>query len=385
MPPFGLKSDDSSRRYSYGNKEGTMSVVEANVQPLVLGDGALPSVAGGELVPVPRAQTALVTSPALVSYARRCRPVVVTRTDMGSKIKDAHIAPRAIHRSEDPEAVDITLALRDQPLDQLPWPIIHEETGKVIDGQMVLEAIADRFDEFEVLMFSGTSLEAAELAMALDAQAGRRRTNADRRAAAKRMIELDPSVSDNWIAQTYRLGTRTVAEIRARIAAELGAATGGRMGKDGITRVPPHVSVQRAVEHFKENPEDSRSETKIAKELGVARSSVHLAKEQMREEAAFPVVIDEPDAEPDADEPAAAPTEDADRVTGESESIQDLFEEAAGALAAFVRAYDALPLDEQSRWFAPLPMAKFDAAADDSRAFNRIVRQVKNRQPHGTL
>lgn len=158
-----------------------------------------------------------------------------------------------------------TLAETD---DELPPIVVHRATMRVIDGMHRLRAAAFRGQEhIEVEFFEGAEEDAFVLAVALNARHGLPLSQADRAAAAVRIINFHPQWSDRTIASVTGLSDKTVASIR-RSSPEV-PQSNTRMGRDG--KVRPISSTEgrmRAAELIATKPDSSLRE--VAKEAGIS-------------------------------------------------------------------------------------------------------------------
>lgn len=157
--------------------------------------------------------------------------------------------------------------------DPLPPILVDPRTMRVIDGTHRLMAARLRGREtIEVEFFGGTSADAFLYAVQANVTHGHPLSQADRRAAVKRIIASHPHLSDRAIAQIAGLGAKTVATMRER-AGEQCAGVEARMGRDG--RVRPLNSAAgrlRAAELIAQRPHASLRE--LARMAGVSPATV---------------------------------------------------------------------------------------------------------------
>ncbi len=158
--------------------------------------------------------------------------------------------------------------------DPLPPILVDARTMRVIDGAHRLMAASLRGREtIEVEFFRGTADDAFLYAVQANVTHGYPLSQADRRAAAKRIITSHPYLSDRAIAQTTGLGAKTVAALRKRAGSEQGPAVEARMGRDG--RVRPLNSAAgrlRAAALIAQRPHASLRE--LAQAAGVSPATV---------------------------------------------------------------------------------------------------------------
>ncbi|MFJ3927486.1 transcriptional regulator [Streptomyces sp. NPDC090022] len=162
------------------------------------------------------------------------------------------------------------LAELDAPL---PPILVDRRTMRVIDGMHRLLAACLRGQEvIEAELFDGTPEEAFLRAVEANVTHGLPLSQKDRRAAAARIIEAHPHMSDRAIARASGLGAKSVAVIRRASAGEAGQPA-VRVGQDG--RVRPLSSAEgrrRAAELIAENPEASLRE--VARHAGISPATV---------------------------------------------------------------------------------------------------------------
>ncbi|MDX8050909.1 streptomycin biosynthesis protein [Lentzea sp. BCCO 10_0798] len=131
---------------------------------------------------------------------------------------------------EDPEHVR-ALAEADGPL---PAIVVHRPTMRVVDGLHRVRAARLRDERMiDVLFFDGTADEAFLLTVRLNAAHGLPLSQADRNAAARRIITTHGAWSDRAIAAVVGLSAKTVGVLRRAVPA--GGAP-ARIGRDGRVR-----------------------------------------------------------------------------------------------------------------------------------------------------
>ncbi len=156
---------------------------------------------------------------------------------------------------------------------KLPPVLVDRRSMRVIDGMHRLLAASMRgHDSIEVRFFDGKPEDAFLRAVEANVTHGLPLSQADRRAAAERIIESHPHLSDRAIAQLAGLSAKTVGVTRRRCAPALQPTA--RVGKDG--KVRPLSSLegrQRAAEFLAEHPQASLRE--VARDAGVSPATVH--------------------------------------------------------------------------------------------------------------
>jgi ParB-like chromosome segregation protein Spo0J len=155
----------------------------------------------------------------------------------------------------------------------LPPILIDRRTMQIIDGTHRLMAALRRGQKtIEVEFFDGNGDDAFLRAVEENVTHGFPLTQADRRAAAVRIIESHPHMSDRAIAASAGLAARTVAAIR-QLSADAVPQLNARVGRDG--RVRPLNGVagrQRVAELLAQNPQASLRQ--VAKTAGVSPTTV---------------------------------------------------------------------------------------------------------------
>jgi len=171
---------------------------------------------------------------------------------------------------------------------QLPPILIDRRSMRVIDGMhRVLAATMRGQETIEVQFFDGSAADAFLRAVELNVRHGLPLSQADRRAAAARIIASHPQMSDRAVAQSAGLAARTVAAIRRRCADE-GLQPSVRVGKDGRARPMNRAQGRlRAAAVLAERPEASLRD--VAQEAGVSPGTVRDVRKRLeRGEEAVP-------------------------------------------------------------------------------------------------
>lgn len=154
----------------------------------------------------------------------------------------------------------------------LPPILVERHTMRVVDGMhRLFAAVLRGRDEIEVEFFDGNREDAFLRAVEANVAHGFPLSQADRRAAAARIMSTHPHMSDRAIAQLAGLGAKTVASIRRSTDAvpQLNA----RVGRDGKVRpLSTVVGRQRAAEVLAGNPGASLRE--VARLAGVSPATV---------------------------------------------------------------------------------------------------------------
>ncbi|WP_344438472.1 helix-turn-helix domain-containing protein [Kitasatospora nipponensis] len=144
---------------------------------------------------------------------------------------------------------------------------------RVIDGMHRLMAAFLRGQEaIEVEWFDGTTEDAFLYAVEVNVAHGLPLSQADRRAAAARIMASHPQMSDRTIAAAAGLGAKAVATIR-RSSSETVPQLNVRVGRDGRSRPLSSASGRRrAAELIAERPGASLRE--VARLAGISPATV---------------------------------------------------------------------------------------------------------------
>lgn len=182
---------------------------------------------------------------------------------------------------------------------KLPPILVERRTMQVIDGMHRLRAASLKgLHGIEVEFFDGTPEEAFLRAVQSNVTHGFPLAQADRRAAAAKIIASHPDMSDRAIAELSGLGTRAVATIRR--TTETAPRTNARVGRDGKVRPLDGASGRRrAAKLIAEDPNASLRE--VARCAGVSPATVRDVR--MRLERGEDPVPATPRRAPEADQP----------------------------------------------------------------------------------
>ncbi|RAJ67249.1 MULTISPECIES: ParB/RepB/Spo0J family partition protein, partial [unclassified Streptomyces] len=164
----------------------------------------------------------------------------------------------------------------------LPPVLVHRATLRVIDGMHRVRAARLRGDDtIEAEFFDGGDTDAFALAVRLNIAHGLPLTQADRAAAAERLLRARPSWSDRRIAAGTGLSAGTVAAVRRRSTAQ-DEQLNTRVGRDG--RVRPLRAAEgrlRASQVIAANPGATLRE--IAAVAGIATATAKDVRDRMRQ------------------------------------------------------------------------------------------------------
>ncbi|WP_414945419.1 transcriptional regulator [Amycolatopsis sp. cmx-11-32] len=235
-------------------------------------------------------------------------------------------------RGEDKRHV-ARLVETDSPL---PPILVDRRTMRVIDGMHRLMAASMRGqDTIEVEFFDGDPEEGFLRAVRANVTHGFPLSQADRRAAAIRIVASHPRLSDRTIAEITGLGARTVASIR-RSSDSIPEVT-TRIGLDGKVRPVNHGEGRRRTAAFlARNPNASLREA--AKAAGVSPGTVRDVRKRLErgEEPAPP----EPRQGGSAESAEKESGQQLERVGREPEALIDA-RFGAGVVAAPEAAHEA--------------------------------------------
>ncbi|KUN58664.1 transcriptional regulator [Streptomyces canus] len=171
----------------------------------------------------------------------------------------------------------------------LPPILVDRRSMRVIDGMHRLMAtFLKGLATIDVEFFDGSSEDAFLRAVQANVTHGLPLKQADRRAAATRIITSHPHMSDRAIGLASGLGAKTVAAIRRRSAEGL-PQLNARVGRDG--RVRPLSSAEgrrRAAEVIAEYPQASLRE--VARLAGIAPATVSDVRKRL-EAGKSPTVV----------------------------------------------------------------------------------------------
>jgi ParB-like chromosome segregation protein Spo0J len=156
---------------------------------------------------------------------------------------------------------------------QLPPLLVDQGSMRVIDGMHRLLAASLKGQEtIEVRFFNGSRADAFLRAVEANVTHGLPLSQADRRAAAERIVASHPQLSDRAIAELAGLGAKTIGRIRKR-SAVVAPQLNARVGRDGKTRpLNSREGRELAAELLTENPHMSLRE--VARQAGISPATV---------------------------------------------------------------------------------------------------------------
>jgi ParB-like chromosome segregation protein Spo0J len=155
----------------------------------------------------------------------------------------------------------------------LPPILVDRRTMRVIDGMHRLMAASLRAQEtIDVIFFEGSEADVFLRAVEENVAHGLPLTQADRQAAAERIVATHPRMSDRAIGQATGLAAKTVATIRRR-STEESQQSNVRVGRDGRVRpLDASDARRRAAELLTDQPEASLRD--VARAAGISPATV---------------------------------------------------------------------------------------------------------------
>jgi ParB-like chromosome segregation protein Spo0J len=155
----------------------------------------------------------------------------------------------------------------------LPPILVDRRTMRVIDGMHRLMAASLQGREIiDVVFFDGSEADVFLRAVRENVAHGLPLTQADRRAAAERIIATHPHMSDRAIGHSVGLAAKSVASIRKRSTDET-PQSNTRVGRDGKVRpLDSSEGRRRAAELLTDQPGASLRD--LARAVGISPSTV---------------------------------------------------------------------------------------------------------------
>lgn len=162
------------------------------------------------------------------------------------------------------------LAEMDTPL---PPILVDRRTLRVIDGMhRLLAASLQGRETIDVIFFDGKADDVFLRAVQENIAHGLPLSQADRRAAAERIIASHPHLSDRAIGHSVGLAAKTVATIRRGSSEEI-PQSNARVGRDGRVRpLDSGVGRRRAAELLAQQPDASLRD--VARAAGISPATV---------------------------------------------------------------------------------------------------------------
>lgn len=151
----------------------------------------------------------------------------------------------------------------------LPPILVDKRTMRVIDGmhRLIAASLQGR-ETIDVRFFEGSEIDVFLRAVQENVAHGLPLSQADRRAAAQRIISSHPHMADRAIGHSVGLSAKTVAVIRKEAGEEI-PQPAARIGRDGRARpLDSCTGRQRAAEIMAEQPDASLRD--VARAAGIS-------------------------------------------------------------------------------------------------------------------
>jgi ParB-like chromosome segregation protein Spo0J len=155
----------------------------------------------------------------------------------------------------------------------LPPILVDKHTMRVIDGmhRLIAASLQGR-EAIDVIFFDGSEADVFLRGVQENVAHGLPLSQADRRAAAERIIASHPHMSDRAIGHSVGLAAKTVAAIR-KSSSEEEPQSNARVGRDGRVRpLDSGIGRRRAAELLAEQPDASLRD--IARVAGISPATV---------------------------------------------------------------------------------------------------------------
>jgi ParB-like chromosome segregation protein Spo0J len=161
----------------------------------------------------------------------------------------------------------------------LPPILVDRRTMRVIDGMhRLMAASAAGRESIDVIFFDGSEADAFLRGVQENVAHGLPLSQADRRAAAERIIASHPHMSDRAIGHSVGLASKTVAAIR-KTSGEV-PQSNARMGRDGKVRpLDSSEGRRRAAELLTQQPYSSLRD--VARAAGISPATVLDVRKRM--------------------------------------------------------------------------------------------------------
>ena len=218
----------------------------------------------GNLAAQPTSNTAASSGPGAPGQAAGTNTAVVAVS-----LLSLHPADSPRLNGED-KAHIARLAETETPL---PPILVDRRTMRVIDGMHRLMAASMQGQEtIDVIFFEGSEADVFLRAVEENVAHGLPLSQADRRAAAERIIASHPHMSDRGIGHSAGLAAKTVATIRKR-SSEGVPQSNARIGRDGRIRpLDGGIGRRRAAEVLASQPNASLRD--VARLAGISPATV---------------------------------------------------------------------------------------------------------------
>jgi ParB/Sulfiredoxin domain len=157
--------------------------------------------------------------------------------------------------------------------DELPPILVHQASMRIVDGMHRFRAAILRGDTTIVVRFLDCDEnEAFAAAVEMNVKHGLPLSLADRKAAARQILDASPQWSNRMVAAKTGLSHKTVSTLRERASGE-NSQSDGRMGRDGRFRqLSTAAGREKAADLIRQYPGKSLRE--IARSAGVSVGTV---------------------------------------------------------------------------------------------------------------
>ncbi|HWF28470.1 MAG TPA: ParB/RepB/Spo0J family partition protein [Mycobacterium sp.] len=171
-----------------------------------------------------------------------------------------------------------------QRLVEAEWPLppilVHRPSMRIIDGHhRVAAAKRKGFEDINAYLINGSEESAFIVAVRENVTHGLPLSLSDRRAAAARILQTHPHLSDRAIAATTGLSAKTVGAIRCATAEN--QQSHNRLGKDGRVR-PLNATAGRQLAAELLCLQTGASLREIARAAGISLSTVRDVRDRLR-------------------------------------------------------------------------------------------------------
>jgi ParB-like chromosome segregation protein Spo0J len=206
-----------------------------------------------------------------------CRPTVPSPATQTMEVTGAVAVPVLTLRPADSPRLNgedkahiARLAETETPL---PPILVDRRTMRVIDGMhRLMAASLQARQTIDVIFFDGSEADVFLRAVQENVAHGLPLSQADRRAAAERIVTSHPHMSDRAIGHSVGLAAKTVAAVR-KSSSEERTHSNARVGRDGRVRpLDSSAGRRRAAELLTQQPDASLRE--VARAAGISAATV---------------------------------------------------------------------------------------------------------------
>ena len=206
-----------------------------------------------------------------------CRPTVPSPATQTTEVTGAVAVPVLTLRPADSPRLNgedkAHIARLAETETSLPPILVDRRTMRVIDGMhRLMAASLQARQTIDVIFFDGSEADVFLRAVQENVAHGLPLSQADRRAAAERIVTSHPHMSDRAIGHSVGLAAKTVAAVR-RSSSEETTHSNARIGRDGRVRpLDSSAGRRRAAELLTEQPDASLRE--VARAAGISAATV---------------------------------------------------------------------------------------------------------------